>query len=266
MNVMVVAVFDTETAALEGLQALRDLHKEGGISLYASAVIVKDATGKLSVRKPAEDGPLGSALGFLTGGLIGLLGGPPGMAVGAYAGGVAGSLFDVAKAGADLTFLDDVSKQLTPGKAAVLAEVEEAWTTLLDSRLQEHGGTVFRRFRADVVDDQLVREGEALEANLEALDDELASASAENRAAIQKDIDKAKQQLKATQDQTKAQLDQAKAEMDARINTLQDQAKAARDRAKARIEKRMGEVRTDFAARSKKLNQALTLAREALKP
>jgi hypothetical protein len=28
MNVMVVAVFDTETAALEGLQALRNLHKE----------------------------------------------------------------------------------------------------------------------------------------------------------------------------------------------------------------------------------------------
>lgn len=266
MNVMVVAVFDTETAALEGLQALRDLHKEGGISLYASAAIVKDTTGKISVRKAAEDGPLGSAVGFLTGGLIGLLGGPPGVAVGAYAGGVAGSLFDVAKAGVDLTFVDDVSKRLTPGKAAVLAEVEETWTTLLDSRLQEHGGTVFRRFRADVVDDQLVREGAALEANLEALDDELASADAENRAAIQKDIDKAKRQLKATQDQTKAQLDQAKAEMEARINTLQDQAKAARDRAQARIEKRMGEVRTDFAARSQKLDQAWALAREALKP
>jgi hypothetical protein len=54
--------------------------------------------------------------------------------------------------------------------------------------------------------------------------------------------------------------------MDARINTLQDQAKGARDRAKAGIEKRMSEVRADFAARSKKLDQAWALAREALKP
>ena len=38
---MLVAVFDTETAAFEGLNTLRDLRKEGGISLYASSLIVK---------------------------------------------------------------------------------------------------------------------------------------------------------------------------------------------------------------------------------
>jgi hypothetical protein len=56
-NQMLVAVFDNETAAFEGLSALRALHKEGGISLYASAVIMKDKTGKVSVKQEVDRGP-----------------------------------------------------------------------------------------------------------------------------------------------------------------------------------------------------------------
>jgi hypothetical protein len=62
----------------------------------------------------------------------------------------------------------------------------------------------------------------------------------------------------------KARLDQAKAEADSRIKALQDQAKGASDRTKARIEKRIAEVKADFEVRSKKLNQAWTLTKEAL--
>lgn len=51
MKQMVVAVFDNETAALEGLSELRNLHSEAGVSLYASAVIVKDKAGKISVKQ-----------------------------------------------------------------------------------------------------------------------------------------------------------------------------------------------------------------------
>ena len=52
--------------------------------------------------------------------------------------------------------------------------------------------------------------------------------------------------------------------MDARIKSLQDQAKGASEHAKARIEKRIAEVRAEFEVRSKKLNQAWTLTKEAL--
>ena len=166
MNQMLVAIFDNDSAAFEGLQELRDLHKEGGVSLYASALIVKDQTGKVSVKQEADKGPAGTALGLLVGGLVGVVGGPAGLPIGAYIGGLAGLLFDLGKFGVDLTFFDDVSKELTAGKAAVLAEVEESWTSLLDERLRKHGGTVYRQFRADVLEDQLVREGATLEANL----------------------------------------------------------------------------------------------------
>jgi uncharacterized membrane protein len=264
MNKMLVAVFDTETAAFEGLKALRDLHRDADITLYSSAVIVKDKTGKISVKQVADDGPVGTALGLLTGGLIGILGGPAGLAIGATVGGFTGFLFDLDKSGTGATFLDDVSKTLTAGKAAVLAEMEESWTTPVDARLHERGGIVFRRLRSEVVEDQLVRESAAFDADLKALQDDLKQGIAEDRAAIQKDIEQVKKQMKGAQDQAKARLDQAKAETEARVKALQDQAKTATGLAKARIEKRIADAKAAFEARSQKLSQAWTLAKEAL--
>ena len=64
MNKMLVAVFDTEPAAFEGLQALKDLHRDGDITLYATAVLVKDFSGAVNVKQSADQGPLGTAVGM----------------------------------------------------------------------------------------------------------------------------------------------------------------------------------------------------------
>lgn len=263
MNQMIVAVFDNERMALEGLRELRNLHKEGGISLYASALIVKGKDGILRV-KQQSDPTLGTAVGLLTGGLVGALGGPAGSAVGASLGSCVGLLADWTGTGVNLKFLDDVGKTLTAGKAAVLAEIEESWSSLLDERMRKHGGTVYRRFRVDIIDDQLVREGVALEANLNALQQELDRSIAQDRAAIQKDIRQVRKQLKSTQEQASTRLKHANTEMSARIKALQEQAKGAGGEAKARIKKRIADARADFNARSKKLGQALKLVKEAL--
>jgi uncharacterized membrane protein len=264
MNKMLVAVFDTESGAFEGLSALRELHRESDITLYAAAIVVKDGAGKISVKRETDNGPVGTAVGLLTGGLIGILGGPAGMALGASVGGLGGLLFDMDQSGVGAAFLDDVSKALTPGKAAVVADVDESWTTPVDTRLHNLSGMVFRRLRSEVVEDQFVRESAAFEANLEALEQDLKQADAQNRAAIQKDIDQVKKQIKSTQDLAKARLDQAKAEMEARVKALQDQANGASARAKARIDKRLAEAKADYEVRAKKLNQAWTLTKEAL--
>jgi uncharacterized membrane protein len=257
MNKMLVAVFDTESAAFEGLNALKDLHRNGDITLYASAVIGKDNAGKLDVKRAAEAKPIGTAIGLLTGSLIGLVGGPVGMAVGAYVGGLSGLLFDLDDSGVDAGFVDDVSQTLTAGKTAVLADIDEGWTTPVDARMRECGGTVYRRLRTDVVDDQIVRENAAFDASLKALEDELKQSKAESKAAVQKDIDETKKQLRKTQERAKARLDQAKAEMEARIKMLQDQAKATGEQARGRIDKRIAAAKADFDRRSKKLDQVL---------
>ena len=69
-NKILVSVFDTEQMAFEGLTALKDLHREGDISLYASTVIAKDASGTVSVRQAADNGPIGTLAGMVTGGLV----------------------------------------------------------------------------------------------------------------------------------------------------------------------------------------------------
>ena len=211
MNKMLVAVFDTETAAYEGLSALKDLHADGDITLYATAVIVKDASGAVSVKQTADQGPVGTALGMLTGSLAGLLAGPVGVAAGFSAGGWAGMIFDLAHLGIDIDFVDEVSKALIPGKTAVLAEVEETWKTPVDTRLGKLGGLVFRRLRSEVVEDQLARESAAFETELKQLEDELAQATAETKAAVQQEIEAAKEKLEATRAQAGAKAEQAEA-------------------------------------------------------
>ena len=264
MNKMLVAVFDNEAGAFEGQSALRDLHRDGEITLYATTVLVKDMTDKVTIKSVDEPGPAGTAVGFLTGGLIGLLGGPLGLPIGAALGGLTGLLFDLDRSGISVTFVDDVSKALIPGKAAVIADMDESWTAPVNTRLHRYGAIVFRRLRSEVVEDQLSREAAAFQADLKTLDEELKRADAEDRAAIQKDIDAVKKQLKATQDQAKSRLDEATAEMEAKLKALQDQAKSANDKARARIDKRIADLKADFSVRSKKLNQAWSLTKEAL--
>ena len=255
MNKMMVAVFDSESAAFDGLSALKELHRSGDISLYSTAVVTKDTAGKLAVKQAADQGPLGTGLGMLTGSLVGLLAGPAGVAVGASLGALTGLLFDLNKSGTDVGFIDEVSKSITPGKAAVLADVDEGWTTPVNTRLEQKGGLVFRRLRSEVVEDQLAREAAAFAAERKELRDELAQSSADAKAALQKDLDTVKNKLQATGHQAKTTLDHAKSEMDARILALEAQVKGASDRQKAKIEsasQRQGRTSNHVAASSGK--------------
>src|SRR5687768_2470664 len=143
MDKMLVVVFDTEHQAYAGSHALQELHDEGSITLYAQAVIAKDASGQVTVKQGADQGPLGTAVGLLTGSLVGLIGGPVGVAIGATAGAFSGTTYDLAVAGVGTEFLDEASKGLTPGKAAVVAEIEEEWIAPLDTRMEAVGGTIF---------------------------------------------------------------------------------------------------------------------------
>jgi len=266
MNEMLVAVFDTEDAADKGLHALKELHQEGGISLYAWALIVKNRDGAISVKQRSGESFVGTGLGLLMGGIVGILGGPAGAAVGGAIGSYVGLLADWARHGIDLQFLDDVSKTLAAGKAAVLAEIEESWVSPVELRLKEQGGIVFRRFRTEMIDDQLFQEEAALEKSLERLQDALDKANAANRDAIQDNMLDVKQRLKAVQDRAKAAIDLKKTEADLKMKALRAQAETAAKEAKAQIERRISEAQAEFKMRAQKLNRAWTLAKKALGP
>jgi uncharacterized membrane protein len=265
MDRMIVVVFDGEKEAYEGGSALKQMHDEGSIVLYAMAVVARDPNGKLGVRQAADRGPVGTVLGMATGGLVGLLGGPVGVAVGATAGTLGGALFDLANVGVGTDFLDEVSQYLRPGKSAVVAEIDEQWIIPVDTRMEELGGTVFRRSRSDIVDLQAERDAAALSAEIDQLNAEVKSATGKAKEKLQAKLAASKQRLEAVKTQAKSRADHLKSEAEAKIKTLKEQAAKARGERQAELERRAAEIKAEFDTRSSKLGRAWQLTKEALK-
>jgi uncharacterized membrane protein len=266
MDKMIIVLFNSEREAYEGSRVLKELHADGSITLYGQAVIAKDASGQVTVKEAADEGPLGTAVGLITGSMVGLLGGPVGVAVGAAAGAYGGALYDLTTAGVGVDFLDQAAKGLDPGKAAVVAEVEEEWVLPLETRMEAVGGTVLRRAWGEVVDAQISRDVAAMEAEIDALEAEREQASGEARAKLQAKIDAARSQLQQTRDSARARVEVAQREGEAKVAALQQQAASARAEQQEQLGKRKAAVEADYRKRTSKLNEALKLTREALTP
>ena len=263
MSKFVVTTFSSEANAYEGTRALRELHAAGDLTLYGLAVITKGADGKLSV-KEAPDELAGTAIGSLVGALVGVLGGPAGVIVGMTAGMLLGSISDLLNIGVGTDFLDKVSRELAPGKAAVIAEVEEDWVTPLNTRMEAIGGTVVREWRSDFEEAEIAKETAARKAELAQLKAEMAQSAAEAKTKLQKRINEVKAKLDELSNQAQTKLQKLEKDTNAKISALNDQIAKANAENKARIKERLVELRADHDRRVAKLKQAGALIKEAL--
>jgi uncharacterized membrane protein len=266
MNKVTVVVFDDEKKAYEGSRAMREMHRDGSLTLYADVVIVKDAEGKVMVRQADDPGPLGTLSGFTVGSLAGLLGSPIGVAIGAGTGTMIGAAWDLTRAEIGNDFISEVSEFLVPGKAAVVSEMDEEWQTPLDSRMEALGGQVFRRNRIQVEDAYFEKEIAAFEAELDALDAELTRASKERRARIEARIQATRTKLETRKQELKSRIESVKREGDAKVASLQKQIALASEERKQALRERHDKVRAEYQQRTAKLQQAWQLTKSALKP
>lgn len=264
MNKMLVTIFDNDTAADAGLQALRILHGAGDITLYAAGVMAEDEQGGFSVRKFMDPEPSGTLTGLAVGSLIGLLGGPVGVVAGAASGTVIGAVRDFWAAGVGLDFIEEAKKHLQPGKVALIAEVEEEWITPVDAALEAAGGHVFRRTRADLAEAQFDRDISAFRGEIKELEAEVSHAAGEANTKLQTKLAAAKAGLESAANRARQRVDQLKQEADAKAESLKSQLGQVKDDVKARIEDRVKRVRSGSHARGAKLLQAWGLAKEAL--
>jgi uncharacterized membrane protein len=264
LNKLLVALFDTETAADAGLNALRALHAAGDITLYATGVLMRDTKGVLSVKKAMDNGPSGAITGLAVGSLIGLLGGPVGVAIGAATGTVAGAVRDYWVAGVGLDFIEVATLQLQPGKVALVAEIEEEWVIPVDAALEAAGGQVFRRTRTELAEVQFDHDITAFKAEIKELESEASHASGAAKTKLQAKLAAAKASLDAAVHRGQQRLDTLKQEADAKADSLKLQLSQAKGDVKSRIEARMKRVKTAYHARGAKLSQAWSLTKEAL--
>ena len=212
---------------MKARSALRQLELEGSISIFAGAVVVKHADGTVSVKQLDDGGPIGTLTGTAVGSLIGLLGGPVGVAIGALSGLTFGAFYDIDTARVGEDFVDDVSKSLTPNKVAIIAEIDEEWTTPVDARMEALGGVVFRRALWEVqekVDDEDIA---AMKADLAQFKSEIAKAHGERRAKLQKKLDQLQARIEAQQKKATERREAFAARQKAKRAILKKNAAAA---------------------------------------
>ena len=231
MDRMLVVVFDSENKAYEGKKALSQLEGEGSIVVYAYAVIGKSPDGTTTLKQSDDPGPLRALVGTSLGGLIGLLGGPVGLAIGAGAGLLAGGTADLNNARVGEDFVDDVRQELQPNRFALVAEIQEDWTTPVDSRMEAIGGKVYRRALSEVkqtVDDE---ETAAMKADLAQMKAEHAKAQADRKAKLQQKINQLDSKIQAQLEKAKQQRETAERQAKAKVQILRQKAAALKAKA-----------------------------------
>ena len=231
MDRMLVVVFDNESKAYEGQKALLQLDREGSLTVYAQAVLAKKTDGTTVVLQSIDSGPIGTLMGTTWGALIGLLGGPVGVAIGAGAGLVAGSAADLSELRLGSDFIEDVTKLLVPNRVAVVAEIDENWTTPVDTRMEAIGGTVIRRALSEVKEKLHDEHVAAMKADLAQMKAEHAKAHADRKAKLQENINQLKTKLQTQLQRSKEKREAAKREAKAKIEVLKAKA-AVKDKAK----------------------------------
>jgi uncharacterized membrane protein len=156
---VIIATFETRDHAYDAVNDI-DRLDHSVIKVKSGAIVEKDFLGNVTwLDAKDHTGPWGTiggtAGGALLGALVGTLAGPAGTLTGAQVGaaaaatggllgGTVGATIDIADTGLKQDYVDAVSGRLLPGHAALVAEVEEYSTQLVDAAIWRHGGVVFR--------------------------------------------------------------------------------------------------------------------------
>jgi uncharacterized membrane protein len=267
MNKIIVVIFDDERAAELGTRALKELDSDGSISLYGMGVIAKDHEGKVSIKQAMDQLPNGMAsgtgVGLVVGSFIGLLSGPVGLAVGAVAGTVIGALRDFLVTGVGVDFIEEANGFLQASKVALIAEIEEDWIIPVDSRMEDLGGVVFRRTRADVLQAHFDHDVTVVKAEIAELEDECHLASGNAKEKLRKKIANATTSLDQALQRSKAKIGEMEADSSAKIKLVETQLASASGEMKLSLESRLKKMRSASHDRSAKLKQAWALTKEA---
>jgi uncharacterized membrane protein len=149
-NVLAVS-FSEHSSAYEALSRLKELDGRGDVKVRGAAVVVREEDGKVVAKEQITDESWeGTMGGGLIGLLVGVLGGPIGIVVGGATGVLVGSLFDMDDDDATDSVLADISKSVSVGPPALLADVVEDSPVAIDAVMANLGGTVVRRSAVDV--------------------------------------------------------------------------------------------------------------------
>ncbi len=153
---LLIAAFNTPTAAEEVLDQLKTAKKEKLIGIQAARVLVKDEKGKVHTKDVGLTTGKGAVAGGVVGAVVGVLTGGVGLALGA-AGALVGGLIGKSKKEGrfDSYRIEQIADSLTPNSSAIIAVIEHKWVAELEAELEEAGADVMTAAIAADIAEQL---------------------------------------------------------------------------------------------------------------
>jgi uncharacterized membrane protein len=156
MSNLVVITFDNAEDAGKVRESLSHLEKENLLSLDDSAVVVKDAEGKIHVHNQIDRGV---KIGAIGGGLLGLMLGfiffpLSGLIIGAVGGAAVGAMTDM---GVDKKFVKQVESEMKPGSSALFVIVRQADPNAALAALKPYKGHIYHTSLSTEAEESLRR-------------------------------------------------------------------------------------------------------------
>ena len=249
MEKLVAVVFDNEKAASEGARIFSEMNAAGSMDVPVMYMIKKDSERGVSTKEVGDDYlPVRTVAGTALGALAGALGGPVGAGAGAAAGALVGLIWDLYSIGVDQDFFIDVAAALTPGKSAIVAEVDEEWVSPLDTLMEGLGGVVYRSPKVTEQEDHWRRQIANARMQVEHLKIELAQARADRKAKLRAQIENLSKRIDAKLARAQARARQITQEYQAKVEALQAKADKEKRESSAAVEARIAKLRAEHAA------------------
>ncbi len=224
MDRMLVVAFQNESNAFEGKRALLQLEMNGSISVYAYAIVAKNANGSTTVKQSEDFGPHGTLAGNSLGSFLSLLGGPMSLAGVEFAAGASAHLKRT-RLGAD--FIEEVAEVLLPWRIALIGEIAEGWTTPVDAAMEAIGGVVLRRALSQVKNTVDVEDVSAIRADMAQLKAEQTKVHTDRKAKLQEKIDWLESKLRAQFQRAKDGRQAAERDAQAKVHVRKAKAASA---------------------------------------
>lgn len=259
MDNIIVATFDNEKLAIEGVHKLNELDFQGDIVTYNNVLLRRNQDGTFDYLKDTRDLTGWNAMGgMLVGTVLGVIGGPVGALAGLFAGLTVGGFADLAQYSFDYEFLEDFKEGLPKGTTSLIAQISEPNEVFINNALQPLGARIQRSNVYAEQDKYVQNQIDTLDAGITEAEKELQNAAAEQKAKIQAKLVDLRTRRDAKVAEIKADFQEDVDEMNAQIDRFKQTLQGKVDETRRKVlERRLAynESRVKkYEAQAEKLN------------
>ncbi len=268
MDNIIIATFNNEKNAIDGVLRLNELDHRGDIATYNNVLLRRNQDGSFDYLKDTRDLTAWNSMGgMLLGSTIGIIGGPVGALAGLFAGLTVGGFADLAKYSFDYDFLEDFKDGLPKGTTSLIAQVSEPNESLINDVLQPLGAQIWRSNVYAQQDRYVQSQIDALDAGILETEKELQHAAADEKAKVQAKLTDLRARRDTKVAEIKADFQEDINEMNAQIDRFKQTLQGKVDETRRKVlEKRLAfnEKRAKkYEAQAEKLNAEIAKSSHA---